>query len=111
MVDNRFRPLAVMLFALCVAPAAQAVETATPLQGLTFARERCSSCHGVEHGDEFSPNPLAPTFEAIADTPGMTSTAISVALRSNHQLMPDLMLSSEEIAMISAYLATLKGGE
>jgi mono/diheme cytochrome c family protein len=111
MVDNRFRPLAVMLFALCVAPAAQAVETATPLQGLTFARERCSSCHGVEHGDEFSPNPLAPTFAAIAKTPGMTATALSVALRSSHQMMPDFMLSSEEIAMINAYLATLKGGE
>jgi mono/diheme cytochrome c family protein len=111
MLVDQSRVLVVGL-ALWLAPAAaQAVETATPLQGLTFARERCSSCHGVEHGDEFSPNPLAPTFAAIANTPGMTATALSVALRSSHQMMPDFMLSSEEIAMINAYLATLKGGE
>ena len=101
-----------LTLALCAAPtAAQAVETATPQQGLAVARERCSFCHGVEHGDEYSSNPLAPTFEAIADTPGMTATALSVALRSSHQVMPDLILSSEEIAAIGAYLATLKGGE
>ena len=100
-----------LVLALCLAPAAQAVETATPQQGLALARERCGFCHGVEYGDEFSSNPLAPTFEAIADTPGMTQTALSVTLRSSHQVMPDLMLSSEEIAAISAYLATLKGGE
>lgn len=111
MVVNRFRALVIVL-ALCAAPAAaQAVETATPQQGLAFARERCSFCHGVEYGDEFSPNPLAPTFEAIADTPGMTATALAVTLRSSHQVMPDLMLSGEEIAAISAYLGTLKGGE
>ena len=111
MLANRFRaPL--LTLALCLAPAAAlAVETATPLQGLAVARERCMSCHGVEHGDEFSPNPLAPTFEMIADTPGMTATALSVALRSSHQVMPDLILSSEEIAAIGAYLQTLKGGE
>ncbi len=105
-----FRALAVAL-ALCLASAAQAVETATPQQGLALARERCSFCHGVEYSDEFSSNPLAPTFQMIADTPGMTATALSVTLRSSHQVMPDLILSSEEIAALSAYLETLKGGE
>jgi len=108
MVAIPFRALALAL-ALCLAPAAQAVETATPQQGLTLARERCSFCHGVEYSDEFSSNPLAPTFQMIADTPGMTATALSVTLRSSHQVMPDLMLSSEEIAALSAYLETLKG--
>ena len=105
---NRFKRWAITL-ALCLAPApVLAVETATPQQGLAFARERCSFCHGVEYGDEFSPNVLAPTFEQIADTPGMTQTALSVALRSTHQMMPDLILSSEEIAAIGAYLETLR---
>jgi len=108
---NRFNAVAWTL-ALCLAPAAaQAVETATPQQGLVVARERCAFCHGVEYGDALSPNVLAPTFQAIADTPGMTATALSVALRSTHRMMPDLILSSEEIAAIGAYLATLKGGE
>lgn len=107
----RFRALASTL-ALCMAPAlAHAVETATPKQGLAVARERCGSCHGVEYGDEFSANPLAPTFEEIADTPGLTETALSAMLRSSHELMPDLIVPSEEIAALSAYLETLKGGE
>jgi mono/diheme cytochrome c family protein len=110
MVAIPFRALASAL-ALCLAPAAQAVETATPQQGLAVARERCSFCHGVEQGDEFSSNPLAPTFQMIADTPGMTATALSATLRSTHEMMPDLIVSSEEIAALSAYLATLKGGE
>ena len=111
MLADRSRDLLAGL-ALWLAPVlAHAVETATPQQGLAVARERCSFCHGVEHGDEYSSNPLAPTFEMIADTPGMTATALSVTLRSSHKVMPDLILSSEEIAGISAYLATLKGDE
>jgi mono/diheme cytochrome c family protein len=100
----------VILAALSLAPAAaaHAVETATAREGLALACERCGSCHGVEYGDEFSANPFAPTFEAIADTPGMTATALSVSLRTSHQLMPDLMLASEEIAALAAYIETLK---
>ena len=78
---------------------------------LAVARERCASCHGVEHGDDYSSNPLAPTFERIADTPGMTTTALSAALRSSHTVMPNLIVSAEEIAALSADLATRKDRE
>ena len=100
--------LAVLIIA---AAGLRAQETGSAKQGLGLARGTCATCHGVERGDEYSPNPLAPTFELVADTPGMTATALSVALRTNHQLMPDFILQSDEIADLTAYILSLKGAE
>ena len=99
----------VVLVALCAAPAgANAQETGDAKEGLAMAREVCSACHGVERGDAFSPNPLAPTFDLIAGTPGMTETALSVALQTSHKSMPNLILKPDEIDDISAYILSLK---
>ena len=102
----------VALAALLVAAAGlRAQETGSAKMGLGLARGTCATCHGVEHGDDFSPNPLAPTFEMVADTPGMTATALAVALRTNHDMMPDFILQSDELADLTAYILTLKGEE
>jgi len=100
--------LAVMV-ALCAAPASlYAQETGSTQQGYALAQEVCATCHAVERGEEYSPNLLAPTFERIAETPGMTATALSVALRTPHRTMPNLILKSDEISNITAYLLSLK---
>ena len=100
----------ILTVALCVAAAgARAVETGSPARGHDFARAVCAECHAVEDTDSFSPKIPAPTFREIAATPGMTATALSAALRTPHQEMPDLILSSEQIADITAYILSLKG--
>ena len=98
-----------VLAALCAAPAGtHAQETGSVSQGLTVAEERCAGCHGVTRGAEYSPNFAAPTFEQIAITPGMTATALSATLKTSHRTMPNLMLSSDELANITAYILSLK---
>lgn len=93
-----------------LAAGVRAQETGSAKQGMELAREVCAECHAVESGQIFSPNPKAPTFDDIAGTPGMTATALSVALRTPHRDMPDLILSSEQISAISAYILSLKNG-
>ena len=74
--------------------------------GRALAREVCATCHAVEDGD--GAYPAAPAFRAIAEVPGMTSTAITVILRTPHREMPDLILTPEEIRDVGAYILTLK---
>ena len=98
-----------VLAALCAAPeCARAVETGDARQGQALAREVCVACHAVEPGEVFASDFGAPTFQQLADTQGLTATALSVALRTPHHEMPDLMLSSEQIANITAYILGLK---
>jgi mono/diheme cytochrome c family protein len=106
---NRFSGLIVAM-ALCAAPAgAGAVETGSAQQGQALARDVCSECHAVENDEEFSPMFPAPTFVEIANSEGMTATALSVALRTPHREMPDLILKSDQISNLTAYILSLKG--
>ena len=59
-------------------------------------------------GDPRSPNPKAPTFEKIANVPGMTLMALNVALHTSHKTMPNLIIEPDRIEDLSAYLHTLK---
>ena len=77
-------------------------------RGAAFAMRVCQGCHGVR-SQEVSINALAPTFDTIAETRGMTETALSVALRTPHRDMPNLVLEDQERADVIAYIMTLKG--
>ncbi len=83
-------------------------ERGDPETGLTFAQEVCADCHGVRKGYEPSPEPFAPTFEAIANSPGMSELALSVFLRTPHATMPNLVLSDTEVADVVSYITSLK---
>jgi mono/diheme cytochrome c family protein len=99
-----------ILVAVCAASVgARAQETGSISEGLVTAEERCSGCHGIARGAEYSPTFGAPTFEHIALTPGMTATALSAALKTSHRTMPNLILSSDELANITAYILSMKG--
>lgn len=77
-------------------------------EGLGFARKVCSSCHAVEDTETRSPVARAPAFFAIADVPGMTETALFALLSTPHKSMPNLILTSDEIRAVSAYILSLK---
>jgi hypothetical protein len=58
-----------------------------------------------------SPNPNAPTFEAIANTPGMTSMALAAAFQTSHRSMPNIVLEGDDMANVIAYVLSLKGSD
>lgn len=76
--------------------------------GLILARRICSECHTVERKLVPSPNPWAPRFTTIANVPGMTAIALSVALQRSHQTMPNINLDADEMRDIVAYILSLQ---
>jgi len=91
-----------------VASQTWAQDAASSAAGLALARQICSECHAIERTQARSPNPAAPRFETIASVPGMTATALSAALQTPHQTMPNVMLNANELRDIVAYILSLK---
>lgn len=60
--------------------AASAEGPGDPNKGALYAQGVCAHCHAVQKGDRFSPNPLAPSFETIANTSGMTGISLAATL-------------------------------
>ena len=75
--------------------------------GRKLAKAQCAQCHGVDE-DKQSANAAAPTFENIANVPGMTATALTVALRTSHRSMPNIIIQPGDAANIIAYILSLK---
>src|SRR5215510_12862931 len=77
--------------------------------GRTFALEACDSCHIVEPTNA-SPRvvAIAPSFQDVANTKGMTATALRVFLTTSHPKMPNLILTPQEIVDVSAYILSLR---
>jgi hypothetical protein len=50
----------------------------------------------------------APTFRAIANTPGMTALALTVFLRTPHRSMPNLVIADSDRDNVVAYILSLR---
>jgi mono/diheme cytochrome c family protein len=88
---------------------AQAQQIGDAEAGLAYARAHCAECHGVERTkDDFSPNPDAPDFSVIANTPGMTERALVVWMQTSHPTMPNLIVPQEARDDVIAYILSLK---
>jgi mono/diheme cytochrome c family protein len=101
----RFVLLATPLLAVS---AAWAQEPGDARQGEEFARAACSQCHAVGRNDRYSPNRYAPSFRKVAQTPGMTATALHVWFQTPHPSMPDLILRDADKENVFAYILSLK---
>jgi len=91
--------------------AVQAQDIGDIRQGRNFAEDVCASCHAVQAGQSQTQSPLAtaPSFEEIANTPGMTAAALNFWLTAQvHPTMPLLMLSSQQVKDVSAYILSLR---
>jgi len=88
-----------------------AQRTGSVQQGLAFARDACAECHAVVKTVDHSPRANAPTFEAIAKTPGMTSMALSAALQTSHRTMPNVVVKADDVANVTAYILSLKDSD
>ena len=73
-----------------------------------YAKQVCAACHAVLPNQEFSPLPEAPTFEAVANTPGMTELALTVWLQSSHPTMPNIVLKQDDLRNVVAYIRSLE---
>lgn len=87
----------------------QAQEAGEPRRGLAVARAHCAGCHAVERGEKSSPNPFAPPFGDVANTPGMTAIALNHMLNSSHESMPLIILSPDEQWHLVAHILSLRG--
>lgn len=78
--------------------------------GHGFAREACNSCDIVEPTNA-SPRVvlIGPNFQDIANTKGMTATALRVFLTTSHPKMPNLILTPEQMSGVIAYILSLRG--
>lgn len=98
----------VLLSASMVPLPLQAQEKGDAGRGLALAREVCSECHAVQAQQLQSPHSRAPTFLQLSTTPGMTRTALTVALTTPHAGMPMFRLTPEQRTDIIAYILGLR---
>lgn len=100
--------LALALFGSIGAVTTVSAETVDPTMGRHIAETLCSRCHQI---DAASPNPEptsgAPSFVAISRMPSMSELAIKVFLRTSHPTMPNIVLTSDEIDSVTAYIKSL----
>ena len=97
-----------LLFAAALGPVAFAQEIGSPARGLVYVRDRCAECHAVEAATKQSPVRAAPSFVTVANIPGMTPMALTAWLHSSHKLMPNLIVHSEDLGDVIAYIRSLK---
>ena len=125
-MDHRFVLLAALgmvAVTACSAPVTPHTEAAVPVasaasetapvdpaaQGLAFAQAHCAACHGVAL-NTLSPLPAAPTFEVVANTPGLTQQSLRIWLRDSHNY-PEIMnfeIAPEHLENLTAYMTTLQ---
>lgn len=77
-------------------------------RGLAYARNACASCHAIEGGQLTSPHPAAPSFQSLADRQDLSRIGLTVLMQTSHQAMPDLIVTSDEIVDLWAYLSLLQ---
>ena len=91
-----------------VAGSANAQQIGSVQEGRRLAREVCAECHAIDNAAGGSTNPNAPTFKDIANTPGMTSAALTVALQTTQRTMPNFVMTGDASQSIIAYILSLK---
>lgn len=99
--------LSIFLFTVAGSATAWAEPGATQ-RGLAYAKNNCAECHAVEKENGFSPEPSAPTFDAIANTPGVSWIALTAWLQTSHETMPDFIIPPHDREDIIAYILSLK---
>jgi mono/diheme cytochrome c family protein len=90
-------------------PVLSAEEAADPQAGFEYAYTYCATCHGIS--EEKSPLPEAPRFRHVADTSGMTATALQVWMETSHPTMPNIIVAPKDMRNVIAYILSLKGRE
>jgi mono/diheme cytochrome c family protein len=99
--------LAVFVSFFCGVAANAEAQTGDPQAGAAYAKKVCAQCHATERS-EASPEPTAPPFQDVANTPGMTGTALRVWLSTSHPTMPNIIVEPQDMANVIAYILSLR---
>jgi mono/diheme cytochrome c family protein len=91
-----------------VGSSAHAQSDGDAAEGRAFAQQICTECHNIEKGQRPSPNGLAPNFETIARTPGLTAIALTATLRTSHRTMPNIIIPDDDLRNVVAYVLSLQ---
>lgn len=99
--------------ALAPSPAAKqatvSVRAGNRSAGRAFAVAKCGVCHVVSNDQsEANQGALAPDFQAIANTRGITDVALREFLFGPHPTMPTLNLTRKQSRDVIAYILSLK---
>ncbi len=79
----------------------------TASEGHRLAEAWCTTCHAIEpHMAGILSQ--APSFEAIANRHGTTALSLKVFLRTSHQNMPNLVITSEQADALANYILSLR---
>lgn len=99
---------ALMALAACQSAYAPRVATEAPPPP-AFVEAACGGCHAVEP-PFLSPNMRAPSFEAVANRPGVTKATIRAWLRDAHNYPEDMDfdLTRERVDEVADYMITLR---
>jgi mono/diheme cytochrome c family protein len=106
------KPMRAVLFtfALCLMTPPVASQESGPVErGRNVAMQLCSGCHIVAPGQRRPSTVIAPTFNAIANRPGMNEVSLQNFLRVPHPIMPMLILSTDEMSDVASFVMSLKG--
>ena len=109
-MSRLFNSALVLAFAVTIClsnDSASAQQFGNVREGRRLAHAECAQCHSVEKKGH-STNPAAPAFDDIANVPGMTSMALTVALRTSHRSMPNIIIKGRNAQNIIAYILSLK---
>ncbi len=87
--------------------AASPAFAADAAHGEKLAKRWCAACHIVAN-DQTRGTDNVPTFDSIANTPGLDAKEIAGFLRDPHPKMPDMQLSTIESADLAAYIMSFK---
>jgi cytochrome c len=98
--------LIILVTVLALAPA-RAQDIGEVDRGLRYARAVCAECHALTER-EISRNAHAPSFKAIAELPGMTTTALAVWFQTSHRTMPNLIIERGTMDDLGAYILSLR---
>ncbi|WP_252259479.1 hypothetical protein [Erythrobacter aurantius] len=108
--------LALTFFALLATAACDTMPAPEPqvaasarAQPSAFIEAACGGCHAVEP-PFLSPNPQAPSFEAIANRKGVTDETLGdwLADAHNYPEVMDFDLEPHHIEEVAAYMVTLR---
>jgi mono/diheme cytochrome c family protein len=95
-------------FPVLLLASAATAQAQDPQEGAKWAVNVCGECHAVARNQPHSPNVRAPSFVELANAPGMTTAALTVALTTPHAGMPMFVLTSEQRQDIIAYILSLR---
>ena len=99
------RLFAALLLSLVSITFVSTAALADAANGEKLARRWCADCHVVAR-DQSRGNTQAAPFSAIAKRPGIDAAKIALYLLLPHPKMPDMNLTRDEAADLTAYIVS-----